>query len=475
MAPSHRRSWWKCANGAACAAPLAPTPSLETDAPPSLLLLKELPATPTTPLAFFCATCSLRMALCECCDLLVDAEKAVDGVLLCTRCGFLTVVDPTLRSLVQTPPCNRSILKRMPVAIAELVTLRQQLVRSNEQLHQLRAQQQDSEPTHGVHSQPVPPVLPQKRRRHDIPEDTSEPGSLPFSPPLSYSVSGDLANISVLENETKALERKLRHVMRQWESVVGGQTATTTVMDEAPTSPLSHLQQSFSTTHLNILKSMYEKNPDMTEELSDLAHQIEQFLLHQSTLVKMKYDLLTAVQTSREIEQLDAPEFQSQTAPNVAKLIINSAKEQLQHLYQAFQTQSRPYLKLIGCANKHLFALYNAAQSLQKMRQSTSSLNDRNDDVVLGIIREHALGGRRRYGVRQARAGISSATTMRSDSKAVSVHDEVSRVQQTIELGNRMTEIAKKVELWRSLSATIASTCVLSLLELSSTNAEPLV
>lgn len=50
------------------------------------------------------------MAPCECCHILIDAEQAIDGVLLCKRCGFLTVLDPTLRALVQIPAFNRSIL-----------------------------------------------------------------------------------------------------------------------------------------------------------------------------------------------------------------------------------------------------------------------------------------------------------------------------------------------------------------------------
>lgn len=49
----------------------------------------------------FSSTCLVRMIPCECCDMLLDVEKEVDGVLLCKRCGFLTILDLTLRSLVQ--------------------------------------------------------------------------------------------------------------------------------------------------------------------------------------------------------------------------------------------------------------------------------------------------------------------------------------------------------------------------------------
>lgn len=44
--------------------------------------------------------------------MLVDAERAVNGVLLCRRCGFLTVLDPTLRALLAIPAFNRSFVVR---------------------------------------------------------------------------------------------------------------------------------------------------------------------------------------------------------------------------------------------------------------------------------------------------------------------------------------------------------------------------
>lgn len=52
----------------------------------------------------------MRMASCESCHMLVDAEKAVGGVLLCRRCGFLTVLDPTLRALLAIPAFDRSFV-----------------------------------------------------------------------------------------------------------------------------------------------------------------------------------------------------------------------------------------------------------------------------------------------------------------------------------------------------------------------------
>lgn len=338
-----------------------------------------------------------------------------------------------------------------------------------------------------------------RKRKRTIREDSEPPSpvgaSQPFSPPSSA------LDASALEAESKCLQHQLHQVRRQWEHFVGEST-------EQPSHRL-HLQQSFSSTHLNvrvlrmhvgfivvapywwlrfafvlrcqILKIMHEKNIDVLE-LKELSRQIEQFLLHQSTLLKMKYDLLSAVQTCREIEQLESPVFQAQTTPNVTKLIMNSTKEQLNHLYKAFETLSRPYLSLIGCANKHLFALYNAAQRLQSMRRTSQkeretshTLGERfspttaDRSTMLSPFLADRSRSRRRYGVRNT--GSSSNANTLSD---LTGHDEVSRVQQTIEYGNRITEISKKVELWRALSSTIASTCVLSILELSSANDAPL-
>lgn len=238
--------------------------------------------------------------------------------------------------------------------------------------------------------------------------------------------------------------------------------------------------------------AMYDKTSDKLE-LTALSTQIEQFLLHQSTLLKMKYDLLAAVETCREIEQFHAPVFQKdETSLKVTKLIVNSTKEQLSHRYKAFQTLSRPYLALVGAANKHLFALYNAAQSLHRMRQ-TSEI-DREDLIqreLFGTTSNSNGAGqspfvptdptrsRRRYGFgAKSSHGATSSSNMRAAAMGdrttrASGFDDVSRVQQTLEFGNRMAEISKKVELWRALSSTVVTTCVLSVSELSLANDAP--
>lgn len=225
---------------------------------------------------------------------------------------------------------------------------------------------------------------------------------------------------------------------------------------------------------------MYDKTSDRLE-LTALAPQIEQFLLHQSTLLKMKYDLLAAVETCREIEQVHAPVFQTgEAALKVTKLLINSTKEQLSHRNKGFQTLSRPYLALVGAANKYLFALYNAAQSLHSIRQTSETERE-------ALIQRELFGNstgtgqssflpadhtrsRRRYGYGSKSARGSSAST----NLGSTTMGDVSRVQQTLEFSNRITEISKKVELWRALSSTVATTCVLSISELSLANDVPL-
>lgn len=243
--------------------------------------------------------------------------------------------------------------------------------------------------------------------------------------------------------------------------------------------------------------AMYVKTGDKLE-LTALSTQIEQFLLHQSTLLKMKYDLLAAVETCREIEELHAPVFQKdETSLKVTKLLVNSTKEQLSHRYKAFQTLSCPYLALVGAANMHLFALYNAAQSLHSMRQTSetdrealiqrelfgakSNSNGSNGAGQSPFVPADPTRSRRRYGFG---AKGSHGTTSSSSMRAVAMgdrttraggFDDVSRVQQTLEFGNRMAEISKKVELWRALSSTVVTTCVLSVSELSLANDAPSV
>lgn len=253
---------------------------------------------------------------------------------------------------------------------------------------------------------------------------------------------------------------------------------------------------------------MYDKSMDKVE-LAALAHQIEQFLLHQSTLLKMKFDVLAAVDSCREAEQLHAPAFQDHgydrstrerhnsgtmvSMDKVTNLIINSTKEQLRHRYDTFQALSRPHLALVGVANTHLFALYSAAQSLQ--RPGIQQPGQTNDCEPLAIQRElfsattngwknamddqEAAGtvagsrSRRRYSGGGVNT-VGSATMYSEKRRLVGGYEAVSHVQQSLERGNRIAEISKKVELWRALSATISSTCVLSVLELASATDSPL-
>lgn len=245
---------------------------------------------------------------------------------------------------------------------------------------------------------------------------------------------------------------------------------------------------------------MYDKTGDKLE-LTALARQIEQFLVHQSTLLKMKYDLLAAVETCREIEQLHAPVFQAgEASARVTKLLVNSTKEQLSHRYKVFQRLSRPYLALVGAANKHLFALYNAAQSLHSMRQTSESesevviqrelFGNNNGSNSNGngpghspfVPADHTRSRRRYgYGAKSSQGANSSNGSMgsagmgeRHPRHLMMASSDVSRVQQTLEFGNRITEISKKVELWRALSSTVATTCMLSVSGLSLANGTPL-
>lgn len=190
-------------------------------------------------------------------------------------------------------------------------------------------------------------------------------------------------------------------------------------------------------------------------ELTALVHQIEQFLLHQPTLLQRKFDVLAALDACRDAEQLHGPVFQDAgshhtTVVSVATataVIVNSTKAQLRHRYDAFQALARPHLALVGTANTYLLALYSAAQSLQ--RPETFAREREQETKSLAPTR--------------SRRSFSSGGG-----------DAVSHVQQSLALGNRVTEVAKKVELWRALSATIASTCVLSVLELANIVDAPL-
>ncbi|KAJ0405195.1 hypothetical protein ATCC90586_008823 [Pythium insidiosum] len=93
----------------------------------------SLPPSPFHPLHLRCTSCSLRTVVCECCQALVDTEKEVDGVLLCKRCGFLTVLDASLRRRVQLAPFSRQILTAM------VEQQQQQLSFSTTHLHILRS------------------------------------------------------------------------------------------------------------------------------------------------------------------------------------------------------------------------------------------------------------------------------------------------------------------------------------------------
>ncbi|DAZ98923.1 TPA: hypothetical protein N0F65_001362 [Lagenidium giganteum] len=254
-----------------------------------------------------------RAVLCECCSLALDAEREVDGVLLCKRCGFLTVLDVKLRTQVQIAPFSRAVL---------------------------------------------------------------------------------------------------------------------------------------------ILRVMYEKSIDKSE-LVEIMASIEQFLLQRSTIVKVKYDLLEALKIQLQLDDVSAlpaghaPRHDRGDYSTAIRVVRNCATEQFRHRYASFQALSKRYMALIGYANKHLFALYSAAQNLSKMQLTTLEAHA---DQTVDHVRK-----RRRFG-----AAVPTATQPRLPGTGRAV----ARVQQSIEYGNRLSEISKKVDLWRSLSYTIATSCVFDVIEI---------
>ena len=47
--------------------------------------------------------CSTKMVPCECCYALLDVEREVDGIVVCGRCGFLTLLQQQLRNQFVAP------------------------------------------------------------------------------------------------------------------------------------------------------------------------------------------------------------------------------------------------------------------------------------------------------------------------------------------------------------------------------------
>lgn len=213
--------------------------------------------------------------------------------------------------------------------------------------------------------------------------------------------------------------------------------------------------------------------------LAALSTQIEHFLTQQSTLLTRKLDVLSAIESCRASAQLHAPVFESATTnthgvATAARVVRHCAQEQLAHRYRAHQALALPHLALVSTAAQQLEALVATAQEL---RRATSEPND-DDDSSARIQRTLFRTGDTpnaslsrsdpRSGLRSHRRFSTSASLSATPARA-----DV-RVQQSLAAGHRWSDLAKRAELWRALSATVASTCVLSVRELAAAAPVPL-
>ncbi|GLE00665.1 hypothetical protein PINS_up009453 [Pythium insidiosum] len=403
----------------------------------------ELPSSALHPLHLRCTSCSLRAVVCECCQTLLDLEKEVDGVLLCKRCGFLTVLDASLRRRVQLAPFSRQILTHITPSFREIEELKQQWIE-----WESRARLSNATESSDRHiSEPLAP-------RGAVPASIESPHS-------ERAGSPSTSRASELRAEGKRLRHDLQGARRRWQEflVDARQSA---MMEQQQ----QHHQLSFSTTHLHILRSMYEKAMEK-DELSELIAAIEQFLLHQSTILSAKYDLLAALKLWHHVDDLKtiSSSIPPEPVDQATNVLVHCAKEQVRHWQRDFARLARPYLRLVATANKQLFVLYNAAQSLARKHdpqvlarapcESTSSASFTSTRKRWLLGRSPNSGGHRSVGV--------IATTPSGG--------DISTVQHSIEVRHRVTEISKKVELWRALSFTIATTCVLGLGDLADVHA----
>ncbi|TMW64394.1 hypothetical protein Poli38472_013016 [Pythium oligandrum] len=420
--------------------------STETEASTRVLSVPEVPSSNLSPLCVDCSTCKLRMVSCECCQLLLAVEKEVDGVLLCRRCGFLSVLDVKLRGLVQLPPVSRIFLNHFTPSVSEIVRLEAQYT---EWIERAKAYEANS-------ASPGASESARKRQRviaHD--------GNVPIQVRVSQE----------LKDEKRKLETELQASRAKWKALLDEAAS-----EKTSTAELQALQQNFSATHLNILRIMYQTSMQ-TAELHELVTQIERFLLHQSTIVKAKYDVLSSVRSCSQVDVLkrmdtnipdvitsghgrNETSVDDKSTTDAIEVVKQLTNAQLRHSHREFERIARPYLQLVGVANKHLFALYNAAQSIAKMEatQMERDGSTRSNGGVntpspsLPLMPENSRK-RRLFG-----GGGHAVSPSGGD---------LSRVQHDLELRHRISEISKKVELWRSLSWTIGSTCVLTLIELS--------
>lgn len=209
------------------------------------------------------------------------------------------------------------------------------------------------------------------------------------------------------------------------------------------------------------------------EHLAELTAEVEQFLLHQPTLLQLKFDFIAETYAVAHMQQLHSPVLSQLTSAGVTNLLLKYTQARSNHRWQRYQAIARQYLPLIAVANKHLVALYGAAKNLSLTAQSTieSESKESVDEFVPSTRREYSASPfqpvkRRRY----SGGGINNNGSKRlhiSTAGTNSADDEVVRMQQSIEYNNRVTEIVKKVELWRALGWTVASSCVVSMLDIA--------
>lgn len=198
---------------------------------------------------------------------------------------------------------------------------------------------------------------------------------------------------------------------------------------------------------------------------------MEQFLLHQPTLLQMKFDFIAETQAVEHMQQLNSPVLRQHATANVTNLLLKYTQARVDHRWQSYQAIARQHLPLIAVANKHLLALYKAAQSLNLAARSTTESESKEsaNEFVSSAPRGYSASPfqplkRRRY---SSGGNSSKRLHMSNTGASTAVDDEVVRMQQSIDFNNRLTEIVKKVELWRALGWTVASSCVVSMLDIA--------
>jgi hypothetical protein len=190
-------------------------------------------------------------------------------------------------------------------------------------------------------------------------------------------------------------------------------------------------------------------------ELNELCDLIHQFLQHQSTLLKLKHDVLSSQEIHNQMASLSKdPTFEAYT--NATKLLRNTTKEQCYQRYLKFRKLSRHFLRIVGIANKHLFGLYKAAQGLTAMDATYQN------DIVNGTSATSIISKVDSNHIRSRRKSSSTLLPICGNNSIGHgvVGTNVLSVQQNLEYSNRLAEITKKIELWRLLSWTIGTTCV---------------